>query len=412
VTTLERLVGIAEQYADLAFLGRGGVLRVPLPDGPVSTLRLELPTDEPLRLQSIGLTPRPHMPPAIAVSEWNAWHGERFSGARLLDFDNPSGVVLHTRVGAGGSWAELRFAEPTDVRELALRNVDNENARCDSGLRVLADGVLVYDGAAREAELTAALITCAEGTSLEPLAVVLADTMAADYEKARKTFDGLDLEPDVGTQFRALVSQRVLAARELQWTIHGPMRSFSFWSEQEKRDYIAHTMRVLEDLRALTPNVCLGFGSVLAVVRDHEPIPHDDDLDIIIGFEPDQAPTLTAATRLVGEHLRALGYQVSGRYVAHRHVTKDGMPNVDVFSGIFEGDTIAWYPGRRGSLTRSMMFPPSSASLLDVPVLLPHEPEQYLEQVYGPSWRVPDPGFQHTWDAGANYQDLVEQPPA
>ncbi len=150
---------------------------------------------------------------------------------------------------------------------------------------------------------------------------------------------------------------------------------------------------------------------MLSVVRDKALIPHDDDLDIIIGFEPTAAPTLTDALRLVEDHLRPLGYDVTGAFAAHRHVRRPGRKRVDVFVGIFEGEAIAWYPGARGALTRDIVFPPTSADLLGVPCAIPAQPEVYLERLYGAGWRVPDPYFSHRWDISA-YADIAGAPAA
>jgi hypothetical protein len=163
---------------------------------------------------------------------------------------------------------------------------------------------------------------------------------------------------------------------------------------------------VAEALKSLTPNVCFGFGAALCVVREGDLIPHDDDLDLIIGFDPHEAVNLPEALRRIGEHLRPLGFTVTGNYSAHRQVRRGSGKHVDVFAGLFEGDTISWYPGTRGSLDRHMMFPTSEARLFGVPVPLPRNPLEYLERLYGPGWRSPDPNFRHTWDR-STYADLV-----
>jgi hypothetical protein len=106
-----------------------------------------------------------------------------------------------------------------------------------------------------------------------------------------------------------------------------------------------------------------------------------------------------------------LGYEVSGEFATHRHVRRPGRKPVDVFVGIFEGDAIAWYPGARGGLTRQIVFPPVAAELLGVRCLIPAQPEVYLERLYGPGWRVPDPYFSHAWDRSA-YADILGTPDA
>ena len=86
-----------------------------------------------------------------------------------------------------------------------------------------------------------------------------------------------------------------------------------------------------------------------------------------------------------------------------------GRKRVDVFVGIFEDDSISWYPGTRGGLTRAIVFPPRSADLLGVPCWIPAQPEAYLERLYGEGWRVPDPYFRHVWDISA-YADITGTP--
>ena len=64
------------------------------------------------------------------------------------------------------------------------------------------------------------------------------------------------------------MNEALLPARGIEWTVHGPRRPFRTWSEAERLDYVVDSAGVVEALRALTPDVCLGFGSVLSVVRD------------------------------------------------------------------------------------------------------------------------------------------------
>jgi hypothetical protein len=273
----------------------------------------------------------------------------------------------------------------------------------------------VYDADARAAELEQALdgvlshsnrIADDESRTLLP---VIALTVAGKYAEARTTFDAIDGMSDGRRRaFRKQISAQLLAPRSLEWTVHGPQRCFRFWTPAEKVKYIEFAASVAWELKDLTPSVCFGFGAALAVVRDGEPIPHDDDLDIIIGFEPHEAGSLPDGLRRVAEFLRERGFTVAGNFSAHRHVSKAGHKHVDVFVGLFEGDVVSWYPGARGALTRQMMFPTSEASLLGVEVPLPRNPLVYLEKVYGEGWRRPDPGFKHTWDRSA-YADLAKK---
>jgi hypothetical protein len=174
----------------------------------------------------------------------------------------------------------------------------------------------------------------------------------------------------------------------------------------EKQRYLEFSRQVIRDLAELTENVCFGFGAALAIVRQGDMTPHDDDLDIIVGLEADQASTLAEGLDLVARTLRSRGHDVGGNFLAHQHVRHPRGMTVDVFVGIFQGDSIDWFPGPRGVLTRSMMFPASVGSMLGQECLLPRSPLLYLERVYGPTWRVPDNSFHHAWRREA-YQDIA-----
>jgi hypothetical protein len=403
-------------FPDLEYLAPGGVLELAVRRHGVERVRVELPPGQFLHLQNIGVdvpddgrTARAR----VEVSSWYKSYGERFDLQRLLDFDHPSGTVVHTGADEP-AWLELAFDSPVDVDRLRLRNVEGPTAVRARGLRVLVQTggtwLVAYDHAVRAGELRRLLTHLTEHggdptvTALLPL---LAQTFEGAYADARQ---GLDAHTEVSTAdrsaFRAAVTSGLLADRQLEWTVHGPQRCFRFWGEAEKVTYVELAAQVAEALRGLTPQVCFGFGAALCVVRDGDLIPHDDDLDIIIGFDPHEAATLGDGLALVEQCLRPLGYTVTGNFTAHRQVRLNGSKQVDVFVGLFEGDTISWYPGTRGALDRDLMFPASQGRLLGVPVPLPRNPLVYLERLYGEGWRHPDPDFRHTWDR-ATYADLT-----
>jgi hypothetical protein len=401
-------------FPDLEYLAPGGVLELAVRRHGVERVRVELPPGQFLHLQNIGVdvpddgrTARAR----VEVSSWYKSYGERFDLQRLLDFDHPSGTVVHTGADEP-AWLELAFDSPVDVDRLRLRNVEGPTAVRARGLRVLVQTggtwLVAYDHAARAGELRRLLTHLTEHggdptvTALLPL---LAQTFEGAYADARQ---GLDAHTEVSTAdrsaFRAAVTSGLLADRQLEWTVHGPQRCFRFWGEAEKVTYVELAAQVAEALRGLTPQVCFGFGAALCVVRDGDLIPHDDDLDIIIGFDPHEAATLGDGLALVEQCLRPLGYTVTGNFTAHRQVRLNGSKQVDVFVGLFEGDTISWYPGTRGALDRDLMFPASQGRLLGVPPPLAVQPLEVDQRVA--RQRHPDPDFRHTWDR-ATYADLT-----
>ena len=419
--TVDALVAVAvARFLDLGYLAPDGRLDLPLDLGGVLAIRLEVPAGRSLRLQSIAIDAEGVDDVAeMAEVRASTWEGEDQASRpdRLFDFDRPTGTVIQTRADRS-SWAEVRFSRPLRVTRLRLRNVSDDTAAEARGLRVSLKTRwrtrVVYDIGAHQRDWRRALAGAKAGAEAVPETLALLDvldmTMRGDYARAHRTLASRVADESRRRWFRAAVNRDLLPLRGLEWTVHGPQRPFRTWSEAERVDYVHDSAGVVEALRSLTPDVCLGFGSVLSVVRDKALIPHDDDLDIIIGFEPDAAATLADALRLVETHLRPLGYEVSGAFNAHRHVRQPGRKRVDVFVGIYEGDVISWYPGARGGLTREIVFPPGSAELLGVPCWVPAQPELYLERLYGPGWRVPDPYFSHSWNIAA-YADITGAPP-
>jgi hypothetical protein len=232
--------------------------------------------------------------------------------------------------------------------------------------------------------------------------------LSGDYPAARSVARDLRLRGDEDKQFRRVVNERLLAGREREWTQHGIHRSFRFYSLDEKREYLGFVVELAEELRDLSPYVCLGFGAALAVVRDQDLIPHDDDLDLLVAFEMSDVSTLAEGIRRLAEFVGDRGYQSRTEAMfAHLHVSKPGTKPADVFVGLIEpDDTVGWFPGHRHQLHRSAMFPASYRTVLEIACPLPQDPESYLAAVYGESWRVPDPRFTHRWSNAEQYADI------
>lgn len=413
----------AMQFGNLGFFAPDGVLDLPIHLGPVRAIRLEVPAGQDLQLQSIGID-------AVGVndivevalvgaSSWQYGDEQAFDPARLFDFDLPTGTVIHTRVD-DPAWVQVRFSRALTVRRLRLRNASVETGRQARGLRISARSRwrtrVIYDGRVQLREwrdlVEKAKVDIGSDEGALALLEVLDLTVRGKYARAHRS-----LASGVGSEqhrrwLRDALNDELLPSRGLEWTAHGPRRPFRSWSEAERLDYVRETAGVIEALQSLSPDVCLGFGSVLSVVRDRALIPHDDDLDVIIAFDGGEAATLADALRRVEEHMRPLGYEVTGGFAAHRHVRRPGRKAIDVFVGVFEGESISWYPGARGGLTRTIVFPPTSADLLGVTCPIPAQPEIYLERLYGQGWRVPDPYFNHAWNLAA-YADIAgTRPPA
>lgn len=420
---LAPLAGLVEEmsrrFPELGYLGPNAILRLPVDVGPVTRLRLELP-NQFLHLRSIGLVTADGSDAAagavVTASSWYGDYRDDFDPAQLFDWDHPGDTLVHTEKD-DPSWVEVRFARPVQLTEVLLRNVGNDTAtraaRLKVSVRTRWRRHVLLDGVARHRQLRAAVAAYDLGgpdPDVEALVPVIVDTLRGAYPQAKKALAAAELDPEVLKAFKGVVNVELMPSRRLLWTIHGPCRAFRFWSNQEQVDYVRFTVEVVDALRAVTPHVSFGFGAVLSVVRDRALIPHDDDLDVIIGFEPDEAQTLADGLRIVQDTLEDAGFSVRGNYSAHRQVARNPRgKHVDVFVGLFEGDAISWYPGTRGALRRETMYPTTSAPLLGIDCPIPADPQTYLATLYGEGWRSPDPHFAHRWDRSA-YADLAGGP--
>lgn len=395
-------------FPDFDVLQSSGSLSLHPNTAPVHKVRVQAQGAH-FALQSVEIITVDELSPAALARRTTiqgAVEEDRPDTATWLDPDRADTRALRATNGRP-AWIELTFAEPVEISRLTVHNVSGPGSRHLVGLTLTAttdDGtVSLYEAGARKKQLRRLASQLGEVSpagldrDTTGLLLILVDTMAGHYAATRQAYKKLKPDGGLGAIFRTVVSKELLRPRELEWTAHGAQRSFRFWPHEEKVRYVEYASQVAHDLSDLASTVCFGFGAALAAVRDGDLIPHDDDLDLIIGFDPSQATTLTRAHDLVAEHLGAKGYTVSGDFLGHRHVAKPGNKKIDVFSGLFEGDRIAWYPGKRGALHRENLFPPSNGLMLGVPCPLPRDPLLYLETVYGDDWRVPDPVFRHKW---------------
>ena len=430
------------RYLDLNFFDAGGTLDLRAHVRSVITVRVELRKTEHLHLASILVdSNHPSERPTVSVSSsWQIYRDVLDSGL-LFDVKNRD-IALHTKRDSN-PWVELQFPVPVDIRNITLRNRNDARSARARGILVSVrtrDGrwTTLYDGNLREREFAAEverqyatqLLAKRAASRLRPkkadpgsslrqpdnpdgrvaadLIKLLTLIRLQDLATINRDFNKLGLSDEDGKHLKSLINSKLLAPRNLEWNIHSVRRTFRFWTTKEKQHYIDFALDIIDCLRQLNDQVCFGFGSVLSVVRDHDLIPHDDDLDIIIGFDPNQAATLTDALNLVRTHLNENEFSAYGTSPANLNVRdRTNFKKLDVFVGIFEADKIAWYPGKRGSLTRSMIFPPTRLDLLGRKCPVPRKAEQYLREVYGAGWKTPDANFHHPFSSRkAEYESI------
>lgn len=431
-------VNVVESFPDLAFATAGGTLELARTIPEVTCVRIGLPAVGALRLASVLIDADEVEDLAAETTRRATSLSKGFQHTLeqglLFDPDNTATAVSTAR--RQQPRLEITFDRPVTLRKIQLRNVaDGELSLGNRGIQVLVrsgEGVwnTIYDGVQRERTFVHAVERRYAGQTLPQragtrfsrlvrrqsaesacgslgadavpidrgadLIKILTELQLGDYRYVESNLRRVDLDPDQLARFRAGANTHLLAERKREWSLHGIKRTFRFWSEQEKQDYVGFAVDVVRCLQDLNENASLGFGTVLGLVRDHDLIPHDDDADVVIGFEPDQAATLSDGRKLIKQCLQDHGYIISKDRVAHYWVESPGIRRkLDAFAGIFEGDRISWYPGKRGVLTRQMMFPPTYIDRFGHSCPVPRETERYLETIYGPDWKTPDPNFRH-----------------
>jgi len=205
------------------------------------------------------------------------------------------------------------------------------------------------------------------------------------------------LSSDEKKQIKLEISRNFLFKKQFEWTNHGITRTFRFWSAEDKRSYLSGAKELIEVLKMKTDCVSLGFGSVLGFVRNQDFIPHDDDIDIVLGLAPEKF--VDVLNGLVA-FLEDKGYRNFGKNLTHLTVCKVGarLNGIDIFIGIIEDGYFSCFPSRRKVLRFDDVFPAEDQIFFETPLPFPKNPRAYLEAVYGPDWRNPVSHWNHPWD--------------
>lgn len=383
-------------------------------DKKIRSLRLDLHTAGLINLHSIEFVMKSgeRIKPdelTIHTSSSHALSKKYLEEKIFMDADNSLAWTIHTKQ-QNKPWVQFTFTDPVNINRILIHNRKDSHSIRSGGLKVyissnLRKWKLVYSVGVKKiidrSFMESGIFKYKHGAEIHNF--VCAVIMNND-NYARNQFNSIPT--DLKDYIRTKINDHYLAHIEKEWISHGIQRSFRFWSLAEKKKYLKVSQKLVNDLRSLSEDVCFGFGSVLAIYRDHDLIPHDDDTDIIIALDGEKIKSITDGRMLVKRHLEPLGYIVSESSPVHWHVTRDNL-TIDVFVGLYEKDgTIGWMPGPRGILTRDILFPSINKEMLGVSCSIPKESDKYLEITYGKDWKYPDPNHKHKWVRN-NYEDLL-----
>ncbi|MDL2266721.1 hypothetical protein LJC46_01880 [Desulfovibrio sp. OttesenSCG-928-G15] len=301
--------------------------------------------------------------------------------------------------------AYLLFAEPVELASLTVINrqrqlwrnhglsVSYTDARSQEYLlfahRPLVTAFMHAFEASRS-EYTGDATLCAAVKKLDTILLTLI------YDAAPKTMSDLSIE-DIAllTTIKLLVSQKIFFPREREITSHGIVRSFRFWSEKERINYLKDACDIIAALEQISPYVSFAYGSVLGFVREASGhIPHDTDHDLVILFPEGENSTYEDAYILVERHLTALGMELRGRdtnMLCTKVAGKRSGTTIDIFPGFYDEQGLARaHPTFLGKYLRLVEhFPVAKAHICGVACPIPHNAVDYLGTLFGKHWRTP-----------------------
>ncbi|GAB3865750.1 hypothetical protein GCM10028801_36720 [Nocardioides maradonensis] len=143
----------------------------------------------------------------------------------------------------------------------------------------------------------------------------------------------------------------------------------------------------------------ISFGTLLGAARSGKAIGHDSDIDLCYVSEQETPAAMTVELWGIARALRAAGMKVvekSGSFITVMVPTPDGASTgIDVYTTFFIDGNFYETATVRTPLPREAVLPLTEIEFEGRMMPAPADPARLMEVSYGPSWRIPDPSFQH-----------------
>jgi SAM-dependent methyltransferase len=178
-------------------------------------------------------------------------------------------------------------------------------------------------------------------------------------------------------------------------------RAFEETSDDVKRELLDATQAVLRELRERCGvDAYLCYGALLGAVRQGTMLGHDSDVDLCYYSRFSTPADIIAESYRIQRQLRGLDWRVLRMSAGDVKVIwplSDGrVAHIDVFSAFTISGTFYQFGNRNGVFdVDAHLLPLGTIALEGVEFPAPKHPEEMLSFIYGPRWRVPDPGFRY-----------------
>lgn len=175
--------------------------------------------------------------------------------------------------------------------------------------------------------------------------------------------------------------------------------TFANRSEDNIASLLDATEAVIAALEDAGLEPFIAYGTLLGAVREGAVLGHDSDADIGYVSRHTNPVDVARESFAVQRHLAERGWRISRYsgasfkiYVKEGEVTR----GLDVFGGFLASGRL-YLMGEVGvEFEPEWIRPRTTATLEGRPMPVPARPDKFLEAMYGPGWRMPDPAFQFT----------------
>ena len=343
---------------------------------------------------------------------------QQFSYPKKLNFSELApDSILHTMSGKDNNHLIVNFEEPISIDEIVVYSATGRRAQVnrtnflsvelaysdDSSEKVLDNhSFLMSNKNALAGELKTAYPDV-EFAVLDYLCSLFIQieygSFISGFKLDRRICANSQLNFD---ELKSVINER-LRPKKLQFTeAHGITKTFNLYTKVELFNYIHATKRFIDILHNVTPNAFYAFGTLLGFIREPNYfIPHDNDIDIIGLFKTSDFPTRNALTTFIVDYLSNFPeITILSVFIDHMNISYNGSHRIDFFHCLEDHKgNIDAYPQHRGKyLNSSFLYPTINMNVFDVPCPIPKNPFEYLDVVYGKTWKTPiDKNF-HTKD--------------